>query len=107
MRVHHRDIYDEGELFVVLLQEDKQDREESRVNHMVLEIQSTYIMNWLRPIGCSVPWRALSSSHATGWFRTTSSLVCGCRCQRCDLRTLGVIQGSPRGCRRDSGARQR
>ena len=37
--------YDEGELFAVLLQEDKGNREDLRVYRMVLEIQSTYSMD--------------------------------------------------------------
>ena len=42
---HQRAIYDEGELFAVLLQEDKRDREDLRVYRMILEIQSTYSMD--------------------------------------------------------------
>ena len=42
---HQRAIYDEGELFAVLLQEDKRHREYLRVYRMVLEIQSTYSMD--------------------------------------------------------------
>ena len=38
-------IYDERGLFVVLLQENKRDREDLHVYHMVLEIQSTYSMD--------------------------------------------------------------
>ena len=42
---HQRAIYDEGELFAVLLHEDKRDREDLRVYRMVLEILSTYSMD--------------------------------------------------------------
>ena len=79
---HQRAIYDEGELFPVLLQEDKRDRIDLRVYRMVLEIQSTYSMDSADvERAFSTMARELSPSHATGWHRTTSSLVCGCRCR--------------------------
>ena len=104
---HQRAIYDEGELFAVLLQEDKRDREDLCVYRMVLEIQSSYSMDSADVEGVQCQVQVTQQAGLAPLRLLNVDVAVGHSWLRCGLRTLGAIQGSPRGRRQGSEARQR
>ena len=79
LRAHQRAIYDEAELFPVLLQEDKRHRKNLRVYRIVLEIQSPYCVSSADVERAFSAMACINSKSHNRLASHDSSLVCGCR----------------------------